>query len=282
MAMSVAVLGTGTMGLPMARNLAQAGLEVRAWNRTTERARPLVEHGVRVEEDAAVAAAGADAVLTMLGDADAVLEAAGRAELAEGQLWIESSTIGLDGTERAARLAQERGAVFVDAPVSGTKGPAEQGALVVLASGPEDALQRCAPVFDAIGSKVVHCGEAGGGTRLKLVVNHWVLVLIEGIAETIQVAEALGVDPRAWLQTIDGGPVGPAYAQMKGTAMLERQLDPQFRLALALKDARLVLDAAARHDVEAALVEVIAARMQRAIDRGHGDEDMAATYFGAP
>src|SRR5919201_225286 len=151
---SIAVLGTGMMGAPMARNLARAGHEVRAWNRSPEKAAPLRDDGVDVRDDPAIAA-GADVVLTMLSDADAVLAVAQQADLGEGQVWWQASTIGLAGTERCPELARKTGAVLVDTPVLGTRQPAEDGKLVVLASGPDDALETCAPLFDAVGARTL-------------------------------------------------------------------------------------------------------------------------------
>src|SRR3954451_23788791 len=148
---TIAALGTGVMGAPMARNLARAGHEVRAWNRNIDKAAPLRDDGVDVRDDPASAAEGADVVLTMLADADAVLDVARNAGLAGGQIWCQASTIGLDGTEQCAALAQEAGSTLVDAPVLGTRQPAEDGNLVILASGPDEALDACAPLFDAVG-----------------------------------------------------------------------------------------------------------------------------------
>lgn len=279
---SVAVLGTGAMGLPMARNLARAGLAVSAWNRTVDRARPLQDDGVRVTADAADAVREADAIVTMLSDTDAVLETMDAA-LGDGggsdAIWIQASTLGLDGIERCAKLAERYGLALIDAPVVGTRQPAEQGELIALLAGSDEAIERSAPAFDAIAKRTVQLGEVGEATRLKLVLNHWILGIVENVAETVLLAEALGVDPRRWLSTIEGGPLDLPYAQMKGTAILDRALEPSFRLALARKDARLVLDAAERHDVEAALMRVVEQRMASAIEAGHGDEDMAATYF---
>jgi 3-hydroxyisobutyrate dehydrogenase len=193
-------------------------------------------------------------------------------------VWAQMSTVGIEATERLQKLAADAGVAYVDAPVLGTKQPAEQGQLIVLASGPEGALARCQPVFEAVGSKTVQAGEAGAGTRLKLVVNTWLVALVEGLAETIALAQTIGVDPQLFLDTIDGGPMGPAYAQLKGKLMIERTFEPAFSLALARKDAKLVLDAAAAHGFEAPLVEAVVRQMDRAIELGHGDEDMAATY----
>ncbi len=170
---TLAVLGSGIMGAPMARNLAGAGWKVRAWNRTREKAEPLAEHGVTVCDTPAEAVSGAGIALTMLSDAGAVQEAArGMLDaLEDGAVWIQTSRVGLQWTDRLAALAAERAVPFVDAPVLGTKQPAEQGKLIVLASGPSEERARCGPVFDAIGSKTLWLGEAGAGSRLKIVVT---------------------------------------------------------------------------------------------------------------
>jgi 3-hydroxyisobutyrate dehydrogenase len=276
---SIAVLGTGAMGAPMARNLARAGHDVRAWNRTVEKAVPLRDDGVGVRDDPAAATDGAEVVMTMLADAEAVLAVAGQANLHEGQIWWQASTIGIDGNERCAALAAETGAVLVDAPVLGTRQPAEEGKLVVLASGPDDALDACAPFFDAVAARTLRLGEAGTGTRLKLAVNTWVVVVTEGTAETVALAEALGLDPNLVLEAISGGALDLPYMRMKAKLMLEREFPPSFALTLAAKDARLVVEAAERHGADLPAARAVAERMTAAAQAGHGDEDMAATYL---
>jgi 3-hydroxyisobutyrate dehydrogenase len=272
----VAVLGTGTMGAPMARNIGDAGMTVRVWNRTLERAEGLGE----VAGTPADAVRGADVMLTMLADGDAVEEVAGPAleTLGDDAVWLQMSTVGIAATERLAKLAEDRGVAFVDAPVSGTRQPAEQGELMVLASGPRDARERVKPVFEAVGGKTVELGEAGEGTRFKLVLNAWLAALVDSLAETIAFAEAIDIDPKAFLGAIEGGPLGPAYAQLKGKMMIEREFPPSFSLNLMRKDAGLVLEAAERHDFDAALMGVAAKVFDRAIEAGHGDEDMAAAF----
>jgi 3-hydroxyisobutyrate dehydrogenase len=275
---AVAVLGTGIMGAPMARNLCEAGLAVRVWNRTPEKARSLGYAGAVVADSPAEAADGADVLLTMLTDADAVLETAGQA-LSGGMTWLQMSTVGLEGTERCAALAAERGATFLDAPVLGTKEPAEQGKLIVLASGPEAQRKRVAPVLDALGTRTLWLGEAGAGTRLKLVANQWVFAIVEGLAETLALAEALGVPPQSFLEAIAGGPLDAGYAQAKGRMMIERDFDPSFPLRHAAKDARLIAGAAERHELDAPLVDTIARRLREGVERGHGELDMSATFL---
>lgn len=281
----IALLGTGIMGAPMARNIKAAGLDLRVWNRTAEKAQALAADGIEVAGSPEQAVAGADIVITMLADGDAVTAAmedgGALAALADDALWLQMSTVGIAATEALAALAEERSLAFVDAPVLGTKAPAEKGALTVLASGPDDVHERCAPVFDAVGAKTTWLGEAGTATRAKLVLNHWVLALTESVAETVALAEALDIDPQLYLDMIEGGPLDSGYAQMKGAAIISRSFDPSFTLSLARKDAGLVLEAAQRHEHEAALAEVIDRQMARAIEAGHGDQDMAATYFAS-
>ena len=275
---TVAVLGTGIMGAPMARNLLAAGFPVRAWNRTPERAAPLADAGAVVAPSPRDAAAGAAIVLTMLTDADAVLETAADA-LAGAEVWVQMSTVGIEGAERCAELAAEHGVVLVDAPVLGSRQPAEDGSLTVLASGPDDVRERVDPVFDAVGTRTWWLGEAGSGQRLKLVANTWVLTVVEGLAETILLAEGLGVPPQAFLDTIAGGPLDCGYAQLKGKAMIERSFPPAFPLRHAAKDLHLIEDAAGRHGLDVPLVQAIAARFADGVEAGHGDLDMSATFL---
>src|SRR5262249_30862011 len=152
-------------------NLQRAGFAVRAWNRTREKAEPLAADGAEVAGTPAEAADGADVVLTMLADGETVervmTDGGALAALPAGALWIQSSTVGVEATERLAALAAGRGVVFVDAPVLGTKQPAEDGKLVILASGPDEAQGRCTPIFEAIGQRTMWLGEAGLGTKLK-------------------------------------------------------------------------------------------------------------------
>jgi 3-hydroxyisobutyrate dehydrogenase len=280
----VAILGTGIMGAAMARNLLAEGMEVSAWNRSPEKAEPLTEDGAEVADSPADAARGADFLLTMLADADVVEEAvAGDVlpALAEGGVWLQMSTVGEDGTKRLAETANEHGVDFVDAPVLGTRQPAEQGQLVVLASGPEEVRERSQQIFDAVGSKTVWLGEAGAGSRLKLVVNNWIVGLLGVLAETVALANSTGVDPARFLETIEGGPLGLPYAQLKGNMMIEDAFPTSFSARLARKDTGLVLDTAEANDLEMPIARAVAARFDEAIQAGHGEQDMAAIYRAA-
>jgi 3-hydroxyisobutyrate dehydrogenase len=282
---TVAVLGAGgLMGRGIARNLARAGFAVRAWNRTVAKLEDLAgEAGVMPAATPAEAASGADVVLTIVSDTDAVLTAMQGADGAlagadTGSTWLQSSTIGIAGTERCIELAAAAGLLLVDAPVLGTRQPAEEGQLVVLGSGPEEARAPLEPVFEAIGKRTLWVGEAGAGSRLKVVVNTWIVSVVEGAAELLSLAEGLDLDPRLALEAVAGGPLDLPYLQIKGKAMLERDFAPSFRLALAAKDAGLAVDAAASAGLELPALEAIRERLAAAAEE-HGDEDVAAVYL---
>jgi 3-hydroxyisobutyrate dehydrogenase len=280
----VAVLGTGIMGAAMARNLLSDGMEVRAWNRSREKAEPLAQEGAEVADNPADATRGADFLLTMLSDADVIEEAVGGdvlSALAEDGVWLQMSTVGDEGNERLSDLANQHGVPYVDAPVLGTKQPAEQGQLIVLASGPEDVREKSERVFDAVGSKTAWLGDAGAGSSLKLVINNWIVGLLGVLAETVAFAKTVGVDPAAFLETIEGGPLGLPYAQLKGNMMIEEDFPASFSARLARKDAGLVLGAAEAHNLPMPVAEAIAARFDEAIQTGYGEEDMAAVYRAA-
>ena len=282
----VAVLGTGIMGAGMARSLLRAGLEVRAWNRTIERAQPLEESGARVEADAADAVRGADVVLTMLADGAAVSAAMDAAEpgLSAGQIWLQNSTVGIEPVAALAEYAERHGLRFVDAPVSGTRQPAENGQLLVLAAGPADAREPLAPVLDAISARTIWLGEDGAqatASRLKLVINSWVLATTEATAEAISLSEALGIDPTLFARTLAGGITDSTFLQMKAAAIANDDYTTNFSAAMAAKDAALIVQAGRDGGVDLPMAAAIAERMARTVEAGHGDKDMAATYLVA-
>ncbi|MGA8209485.1 MAG: NAD(P)-dependent oxidoreductase, partial [Nocardioidaceae bacterium] len=255
---------------------------LRVWNRTRERAEPLAGAGAQVAGSAADAVRGADVVLTMLYDTASV-EAAlteARGGLASGTVLLQQSTVGVDGADRLAEVAAEANLVYVDAPVLGTRKPAEDGALVVLASGPDDVRDLVTPVLDAVGSRTMWLGAAGAGSRLKMVANAWVLAVLEGIAQSLRLADALGLDPHLFLEAVSGGAMDAPYVQLKGASMLESRFEPAFTLDGAIKDADLILEAATGAGTRAELVEVARDYLVRASRAGHGAADMAATHLG--
>jgi 3-hydroxyisobutyrate dehydrogenase len=278
---TVALLGTGIMGEPIARNLLRAGIDVRAWNRTRAKAEPLAEDGAVVCDEAAEAADGADAVVTMLYDGDTVEQVISGVlpAMEEGAIWVQLSTVGAEAADRLAELARSRDVPYVDAPVLGTRKPAEDGKLVVLASGPRDA--RAERIFEAIGSRTMWVGEATEASRLKLVANSWVLALTSAVGEAVALSEAFGLDPRLFLKAIEGGLMDTPYAQLKGDAIIKGELPASFRAAGAAKDAGLVAAAGRAAGANPRVADAVREQFRRTVELGHGDEDMAAVYYAA-
>jgi 3-hydroxyisobutyrate dehydrogenase len=282
----VSMLGTGIMGAAMARNLARAGHHVTAWNRSRDKAEPLIVDGIRIAGTPAEAVADADVVVTMLYDGPASLDVMRQAATAlrPGVRWIQSTTAGIDGLADLAAFAAEHDLVFFDAPVLGTRAPAEAGKLTVLASGPNDDPAAIA-VFDAVGAKTVWTGADGAdgsASRLKLVANSWVFALTHGIGEVLALAEGLGVDPKRFFALIEGGPLDAGYAHSKGGLILDgATAQTSFAVDTAVKDSRLIAAAGRSNGVRLDLVEAGAERFRRASEQGHGGEDMAATYFAS-
>jgi 3-hydroxyisobutyrate dehydrogenase len=278
---TVALLGTGTMGAGMARNIAAAGLPLRVWNRTPQRAQVLADTGATICEDPADAVADADIVITMLFDTESVEQTIGQLKgvVPPGTVWLQQSTVGVQGADRLGVLAEELGLVYVDAPVLGTRKPADDGALVVLASGPDEVRNTVAPVFDAIGQRTLWVGPAGNASRLKLVANGWVLTVVEGIAESLTLAKALGLDPQLFLDAVKGGAMDAPYVQLKGSAMLAGDFTKAFGLDGAAKDADLIVAAAREAGADVAVIEAARDHVVRALHAGHGDQDVSATYL---
>jgi 3-hydroxyisobutyrate dehydrogenase len=279
---TVAVLGTGTMGAAMARNLLAAGFTVRAWNRTRARAEQIA--GATVSTTPADAVRGADVIVTMLSDGPTVAGVMADAVpgLSAGQVWAQTSTVGIQATAELLDLAAAHGLAYVDAPVLGTRQPAEAGTLTVLAAGSPAVRLVVDPVFDAVGSRTEWLGDDPAGAaaaRLKLVANTWVLALVTGTAEVLGLARGLDVEPQRFLDLVAGGPLDNAYLRAKAAAILAEDFAPNFSAANAAKDGRLILEAAAEAGVRLDATRGAVARLERATELGHGADDLAASYL---
>jgi 3-hydroxyisobutyrate dehydrogenase len=274
----IAFLGIGAMGHGMAASALRAGLQTMVWDRHPERTADLADRGAAVAGSAADAARQAGIVVTMVPDADAVMSLARDqgmlAALARGAIWVQMSTIGLAGIHDALDLvASERPDVLLlDAPVSGSKDPAEQGQLIIFASGPEEARSRVAPLFDAVGQRTIWAGPAGAGTRLKLVNNTWLAFGAEAVAASVALGRRLGLDTETLSAALQGGPLVSPWQAAKLARISRGDYSAQFGLSLALKDVHLALQAAAgdRLPVLASLAD----EWQQAVDSGLGHEDV--------
>jgi 3-hydroxyisobutyrate dehydrogenase len=280
----VAILGLGIMGSAIARTAANRGMQVVGWDRTPSRAGALAPAGVRGAKTAVEAAAAAEVVVTMVADADAVMnvmEAQGTfAAMRSGASWVQMSTIGVEGTDRALRLAATRSDVtFIDAPVSGSRAIAEQGKLLILASGDRDragtAVQR---YFDALGT-TQWLGQAGQGTRMKLLFNAWIAIVMEGVAEVAILADALGIELPRFASLVRGGPLVPPWALAKMQKIVEDKTgETEFPLRWADKDVRLALSAAGEKRTQLPALNTIDALWSRAVER-FGGGDLSAIYI---
>jgi len=274
----VAVLGIGAMGHGMAASALRAGIPTIVWNRRPEATRDLVELGAEVAETAADAARRAAIVVTMVTDTDAVVSIARDqgmlAALAQGAIWVQMSTIGVAGTERVAAMVQvERPDVtLLDAPVSGSRDPAEQGQLTIFASGPQEARSRVAPLFDALGQRTIWVGPVGAGSRLKLVNNTWVAFAAEAVATSVALARRLGLDTETVVDALGGSPLVSPWQAAKLQRIAKGEFSAQFALSLALKDVRLAVQAAG--DDRFAALACLVGEWQQAVDAGLGDQDL--------
>lgn len=271
----------------MARSLLRAGHEVSVWNRDAAKAERLAADGARHAAAPAEAVEAADVVLTMLHDVAAVEQVIRSAApgVRRGTTWVQSTTVGVQDAAALAALAGELGLDLVEAPVSGTRAPAEAGQLLVLAAAPEAVRQRVGPVLDAIGARTIWTGDdpsKGSAARLKLVVNSWVIAASNAAGEVVALAQALGVDPQQFLDVLDGGPLDLPYLRLKMDLILNDQLEPaSFAVDTARKDAHLIVDAAVEHGLTLDGAVASTARLDRVAGQGRGRQDMAAAYYAS-
>jgi 3-hydroxyisobutyrate dehydrogenase len=274
---SVAVLGTGTMGHGMAISALRAGIPTTVWNREPEATRDLAELGAEVAGSAADAARQAAIVITMVTDADAVVSIAGDqgmlAALPPGAVWVQMSTIGVTGIERVAAMVDDQrpDVTLVDAPVSGSKEPAEKGQLTIFASGPAEVRSRVAPLFDALGQRTIWVGAVGDGSRVKVVNNTWLAFAAEGVAASVALALRLGLETETVVDVLSGSPLMSPWQSAKLQRIANGDFSAQFALSLALKDVHLALRAA---DNRLAVLACLADEWQQVVDHGLGDQDL--------
>ncbi|MBF4584993.1 NAD(P)-dependent oxidoreductase [Curtobacterium sp. VKM Ac-2887] len=273
------VLGTGAMGAGVAGSLLREGHQVTVWNRSADKAAPLGELGATVATDPGAAVEHAEVVLLTLFDTDAVVDVLEQAagDAPTDAVWVQASTIGVDGTETVVQLAAKYGITLVEAMMLGTKAPAEQGKLTMLAAGPADQVDRVVPVLDAIGAKTIRAGErVGDGTALKLAANAWIASITAATGQSLALAAALGLDPQLFLDAIDGSASDSAYAHTKGAAIIAGEFPAQFALDGLRKDIGLIAEAARANDVSTTLLDALGRVYADASAAGHGGDDIAA------
>lgn len=280
---NVAFIGLGAMGTPMAWNLHRAGFALTVWNRTAARTRPFADAGVSVASSPAEASRGKDVVVIMVSDPAALHAVVSGGDgvataLQPDMLVVNMSTVSHAATMDAAALVEQRGGRFVDAPVSGTIKPAQEGQLVVLAGARPGDVERAKPVLEAMGKAVIDCGGIGQATRLKLVLNSILAGMTSLLAEGLALGRQFDLDPQLVLNTLTGGALGAPFYKARGGMMLAGDFTKQFPVDLMLKDLDIVLADSAGSGAELPVTEAVRALFQRARERGLGDQDVAAVY----
>jgi len=262
----------------MASSALRAGIPTLVWNRELGATRDLADLGAEVAESAADAARRAAIVVTMVTDVDAVLAIASDqgmlAGLSPGAVWVQMSTIGDRGIQRVESLvrAERPDVVLIDAPVSGSKQPAEQGQLTIFASGPQEVRSRLGPLFDALGRRTIWVGPVGTGSKLKLVANTWLALAAEAVNVSVALARQLGLETESLIDALGDGPLVSAWQAAKLPRIAQGDFSVQFGLSLALKDVHLVLEDAGRERFPA--LTSLSDEWQAVVDLGFGESDL--------
>ncbi|MDY6775558.1 MAG: NAD(P)-dependent oxidoreductase [Halobacteria archaeon] len=283
--MKVGFIGLGSMGAPMAWNVRDAGYGLCVYNRTRDKTKPFAEEGVEVAKTPAELSETSDVVVTMVTDGDALIDVLRSDEGAlapevEPTVFVNMSTISHDATIEAASLIEDEGAEFVDSPVSGTVGPAEEGTLTVLASGDEDTVDEYRPLLSAMGDPVVYCGDIGQGTNMKLTINLLLGDMMQAFSEALVFGEKKGLDTDDVFEVIESSPLSSTLYDIKGDMIRQDDFEPRFSVDLLFKDLSLALEAAGDDGLPLPATAASREALNAVRGLGHGDEDMAAAVKG--
>ena len=273
--MKVTILGAGRMGSAMALRLIDTGQEVTVWNRERQRVVPLADAGATLADGIVAAVDDAAVIITMVTDGPAVRSVAAEMlpAMRRDAVWLQASTVGAEWADRLRQLADERGRAILDAPVSGSTGPARNGTLTWLVAGPQEAIDAARPVLDALGQHVFLVGARQEASRLKLIVNAWMTAATVAMADALRASDELGVPRDTLLEVLSGGPLGMPYALQKAQLMTAHDYTPGFPIELALKDIRLMEQTEMQTPP---LVRELDRRLTNAADAGHALDDLAA------
>ena len=278
----VAFFGLGIMGAPMAQNLLAAGFELSVWTHTEGKAERFAsEHGATAAATPREAADGAAAAITMVVDSPEVESVLfgdqGAADaLEDGALVVDMSTIAPSAARALGERLTERGLLFLEAPVSGSRPKAEDGTLTIMAAGAGEAFERARPLLEAMGEKIVHVGPQGHGQTAKVLTNTMGAAHAAVLGEAITVAREAGLDPDAFLEVAAGSSAGSTVLGLKGKPMFEHDFEPLFKLEHMLKDVRHALREAGDLGVDPPVAELVERLYADAVEDGHGGEDFAA------
>ncbi len=275
----VGLLGAGLMGSAMAHRLLEQGIPVMAWDRNRDQVRALGGRGAAQASGPGEVVSGTGVVITMLPTADVILDVVEPLldHWPKDTIWLQMSSVGAAEADQLTRVADAHRVTLVDAPVSGSTHPAEEGQLTILASGPDSARPVLGPVFAALASRVMWVGKAGMGSRLKLATNHWMISAVAALAESMHLCQAMGLDQQQFIALLDGGPLGSVYALQKLDEMRRHAYPAGFPVRLALKDLELVREVAQSSGAPMPLLDVVLDRFTTA-SQDLADHDLAAVY----
>jgi 3-hydroxyisobutyrate dehydrogenase len=275
----VGLLGAGLMGSAMGHRLLDQGIAVIAWDRDSQPVQALGARGAAQASEPGEVVRGAGVVITMLPTAEIVLEVVEPLldDWPKDTIWLQMSSVGAAEADQLAQVADAHAVTHVDAPVSGSTHPAEEGQLTILASGPDSARSALEPVFAALASRVMWVGKAGMGSRLKLATNHWMISAVAALAESMHLCEAMGLDQRHFIELLDGGPLGSAYAMQKLDEMRRHEYPAGFPVRLAVKDLELVHEVEENAQATMPVLDTVLARFMAA-GEDLADQDVAAIY----
>ncbi|MEY2466544.1 MAG: 3-hydroxyisobutyrate dehydrogenase [Verrucomicrobiota bacterium] len=282
--MKIGFIGLGIMGSRMAGNLQKHGHSLVVFNRTREKADPLVAQGARWADSPAALASEVEVIFTMLAHPGAVEEAAlGKdgflSHLGPDQMWIDCSTVNPSFSRRMAAEAQARGIRFVGAPVSGSKGQAALAKLTFLAGGDATDLETCRPLLECMGTRIIHCGGPGMGASLKMVMNQLLGTVMAAFAEGLVLGESLGLSREVLFAALLGGPAAAPFLAIKRERIESGDYESaDFPLRWLQKDLHLVAMSAYETGVAMPLTNVAKEIYRFAIREGHGSEDFSAIY----
>jgi 3-hydroxyisobutyrate dehydrogenase len=276
---TVAVLGAGALGAAIAARLADTGHQVKLWDRTAERAHEVAaaSAGMTAVDEVTDAVRDAAMVLTLLRDGAAVTEVMDIAigAIDEDAVWVQASTIGPESARALGELAEKHAVAYLDAPVSGSTGPARNGKLVWLVAGRQDAFERAEPTLRQLGSAVEHLGTGVEGSAIKLAVNAWMTAATVAMSDVLSLCDALEIPHELFVKVLEDGPLAMPYALQKAAAMDQHAYEPGFSIELARKDLAL----AAEELAPSPLLRAVQERMDQAIADGHAHDDVAAVDY---
>lgn len=280
--MKIGFIGLGIMGSRMAANLQKHGHELIVHNRSKEKASDLIANGAVWANTPADVAPDVDVLITMLAHPEAVKAMAlgenGFVSAMSGKIWVDCSTVNPSFAREMAEVAQAHNVKFLDAPVAGSKNQAEAAQLVFIVGGDADSLQVVQPLMEQMGSRVVHIGEAGMGTSLKVVVNMLLATSMAAFAEGLVLGEQLGIPRETLMNVIVGGPVGAPYLAGKRPKIESADYSPEFPLRWMQKDLQMVTQAAYEVGVAMPVANTVKDLFQFAVRGGFGDQDISAIY----